>query len=140
MVTSTQTKFELDHVTIRTRDLAVTREFFLNVFELEEKARPAAIQRIPGHWLFAGNRPMVHLIGSYGDGVDRAAEAIDHVGIRLTGYESFRKKLEKLGIQHSLMDLPEISERRIFFHAPGGPLLEAVFSDEPETIPEGSKQ
>ena len=48
MVTSTQTKFELDHVTIRTRDLAVTREFFLNVFELEEKVRPAAIQRIPG--------------------------------------------------------------------------------------------
>jgi hypothetical protein len=27
------------------------------------------------------------------------------------------------------MDLADIGERRLFFHAPGGPLLEAVFSE-----------
>ena len=48
MATTKQTTFELDHVTIRTRDLAATREFFINVFGLEERARPAAIQPIPG--------------------------------------------------------------------------------------------
>ena len=120
----------LDHVTIRTRDLPAARDFFIKVFDLAEGTRPAAIQRVPGHWLYASDQPLVHLIGSHGDGVDQSAEAIDHVGIRLTGYSEFKERLERLGIQYSAMDLPEINERRIFFRTPGGPLLETVF-DEP---------
>jgi catechol 2,3-dioxygenase-like lactoylglutathione lyase family enzyme len=125
----------IDHVTIRTRDLAATRSFFLAVFDLEEGERPQAIQRIPGHWLYSQGRPVVHLIGSQGYGIDRSAEAIDHVGLRLEGYAEFRAKLERLGIRYSLMDLSDLQERRLFFHAPGGPLLEAVFS---EPVPQNS--
>jgi len=119
----------LDHLTIRTRDLNTARDFFIRVFDLDERERPKAIQRIPGHWMYANDQPIVHLIGSRGEGSDRAAEAIDHVGIRLTGYAAFRDRLERLGIQYSAMDLPEINERRIFFRTPGGPLLETVFAE-----------
>ena len=119
----------LDHVTIRTRDLKATRSFFLTVFDLEEGERPLAIQRIPGHWLYSEGHPLVHIIGSQGSGFDRSAEAIDHVGLRLEGYAEFRSKLDQLGIHYSTMDLAEIGERRLFFRAPGGPLLEAVFSE-----------
>jgi glyoxylase I family protein len=120
---------KLDHVTIRTRDLPATRSFLLSVFDLKEGERPLAIQRIPGHWLYSEGRPLVHIIGSQGYGIDRAAEAIDHVGLRMEGYAEFRKKLEQLGIRYSTMDLADIQERRLFFHTPGGPLLEAVFSE-----------
>jgi len=120
---------KLDHVTIRTRDLQAARSFFLRVFDLEEGERPLAIQRIPGHWLYSEGHPLVHIIGSQGSGFDRSAEAIDHVGLRLEGYAEFRSKLDQLGIHHSTMDLAEIGERRLFFRAPGGPLLEAVFSE-----------
>jgi catechol 2,3-dioxygenase-like lactoylglutathione lyase family enzyme len=119
----------LDHVTIRTRDLPATRSFFLTVFGLEEGERPLAIRRIPGHWLYSEGRPLIHLIGSRGYGVGRPAEAIDHVGLRLEGYAAFRQKLDQLGIRYSTMDLADLQERRLFFHAPGGPLLEAVFSE-----------
>ena len=119
----------LDHVTIRTRDLEATRSFFLTVFDLKEGERPFTIQRIPGHWLYAGDHPLVHIIGSQGYGLDRSAEAIDHVGLRLEGYAAFRGKLDRLGIRYSLMDLADLQERRLFFRAPGGPLLEAVFSE-----------
>jgi glyoxylase I family protein len=119
----------LDHVTIRTRDLEATRSFFLTVFDLEEGERPLAIRHIPGHWLYAEGRPLVHIIGSHGSGIDRSAEAIDHVGLRMEGYSDFRKKLDHLGIPYSTMDLADIQERRLFFHVPGGPLLEAVFSE-----------
>jgi glyoxylase I family protein len=119
----------IDHFTIRTRDLAATKAFLINVFDLEERARPAAIQRIPGHWLYSGAHPLVHLILGYGEGADRAAETIDHVGIRLEGYAAFRARLERLGVNYSLMDLPELDERRVFFRAPGGTLLEAVFTE-----------
>ncbi|MBO9123745.1 MULTISPECIES: VOC family protein [unclassified Rhizobium] len=120
---------QLDHVTIRTRDIAGTREFFETVFDLTEGPRPAKIQGIPGHWLYANGAPLVHIIGSPGYGVGHPAEAIDHVGFRLEGYQAFRTKLERLNVRYSKMDLPEIQERRLFFHAPGGPLLEAVFSE-----------
>lgn len=117
----------LDHVTIRTRD------FFREVFDLVEGERPLAIRRIPGTWLYSEDQPVVHIIGSHGSGIDRAAEAIDHVGLRLEGYSAFRTKLDRLGVRYSTMDLGDIQERRLFFHAPGGPLLEAVFS---EPVPE----
>jgi catechol 2,3-dioxygenase-like lactoylglutathione lyase family enzyme len=120
----------LDHITVRTRDLPGTKDFFLKVFdELEERERPKAIHRIPGHWLYAGDRPIVHLIGSNGRGMDGAAEAFDHIGIHLDGYAEFRTKLETLGIRYSTMDLPELDERRLFFRTPSGPLLEAVFHE-----------
>ena len=127
---------KLDHVTIRTRDLQATRSFFLSVFDLREGERPLAIQRrIPGHWLYSEGHPLVHIIGSQGSGSDRAAEAIDHVGFRMEGYAGFRNKLDQLGIHYSTMDLADLEERRLFFRAPGGPLLEAVFS---ESVPQNN--
>jgi catechol 2,3-dioxygenase-like lactoylglutathione lyase family enzyme len=121
---------KLDHVTIRTRDLPATRDFFLKVFDLTEGERPLAIQRrIPGHWLYSEGHPLVHIIGSQGQGIDRAAEAIDHVGFRMQGYAELRNKLDRPGIRYSTMDLADLEERRLFFRAPGGPLLEAVFSE-----------
>ena len=121
---------KLDHVTIRTRDLPATRDFLLKVFDLTEGERPLAIQRrIPGHWLYSEGHPLVHIIGSQGQGIDRAAEAIDHVGFRMQGYAELRNKLDQLGIRYSTMDLADLEERRLFFRAPGGPLLEAVFSE-----------
>lgn len=128
----------LDHITVRTRNLPATKEFFLNVFDdLEERARPKAIHRIPGHWLYTNDKPIVHLIGSNGRGMDGAAEAFDHIGIHLDGYAAFRNKLENLGIRYSMMDLPELVERRLFFRTPFGPLLEAVFH---EAIPNTKEQ
>ena len=127
---------KLDHVTIRTRDLPAMRSFFLSVFDLREGERPLAIQRrVPGHWLYSEGHPLVHIIGSQGSGSDRAAEAIDHVGFRMEGYAGFRNKLDQLGIHYSTMDLADLEERRLFFRAPGGPLLEAVFS---ESVPQNN--
>ncbi|WDZ80141.1 glyoxalase (plasmid) [Ensifer adhaerens] len=120
---------QLDHVTIRTGDIAATRTFFETVFDLTVGERPAAIRRIPGCWLYGEGKPIVHIIGSHGSGFDVAAEAIDHIGFRLEGYATFRAKLDRLAIPYSTMDLADIGERRLFLRAPGGALLEAVFSE-----------
>ena len=120
---------QLDHVTIRTADIDGTRAFFETVFDLTIGERPAAIRPIPGGWLYAEGTPIVHIIGSRGMGFERAAEAIDHVGFRLEGYAAFRARLDRLAIPYSTMDLADIGERRLFLRSPGGPLLEAVFSE-----------
>src|SRR5258705_11328568 len=104
----------LDHVTIRTRDLPATRSFFLTVFGLEEGERPLAIRRIPGHWLYSAGRPLVHLIGSQGYATGQPAEAIDHVGLRVEGYAAFRQKPAQLGIRYSTIDPGGLPERLPF--------------------------
>lgn len=96
---------KLDHVTIRTRDISATRKFFVHVFGMSPGERPAMTRRIPGCWLYSDGRPLVHIIASFGVGMDRAAEAIDHLGFRLDGYSAFRTKLDLLGIRYSKMDL-----------------------------------
>lgn len=121
---------QLDHVTMRCRDLATTRDFFVRIFGLKEGLRPRAIRRIPGCWLYAEDAPIVHLIGARGAGNSPAPEDWDHVGFRLTGYAAFREKLVREGISFSPMDLPELGERRLFLFAPGGQLIETVFREE----------
>ena len=76
---------QLDHVTIRTRDIAGTREFFRAVFGLEVGHRPAAVHGIPGCWMYAEGQALVHLIGSQGHGVDRAAE-VEHPAELVLGH------------------------------------------------------
>lgn len=118
----------LDHITIRTANVSATRNFFLDVFDLlKEKPRPVVIQHIPGHWLYVGDEPILHIIGCHGAGVDCGTEAWDHVGFRLKGYEDFRAKLDRLEIPYSPMELPELNERRIFLRTPFGPVIETVF-------------
>lgn len=124
---------QLDHATLRTRNLPRTLAFFVEVFGLVERPRPRAIRAIPGHWLYAGDDPIVHLIGSHGLGPYHSPEAWDHVGFRLKGYADFRARLDGLGIAYSTMDLEELDERRLFLRAPCGQLIEAVFRNEGET-------
>src|SRR5260370_12400464 len=115
----------LDHVTIRTRDLQATRSFFLKVFDLEEGERPRAIQRIPGHWLYSGGHPLVHIIGSQGYGIDRAAEAIDHVGLPMEGYPDVPNKPDRLGLRYTPIDLPPPADRRPLLAPPLPPPVRA---------------
>lgn len=54
---------QLDHVTIRTRDITATRDFFRAVFDLEVGERPQALRGIPGCWMYSDGQPLVHIIG-----------------------------------------------------------------------------
>lgn len=130
----------IDHATFRSSDMDATRDFFISVFDLLPGARPGLItNRIPGYWLYAQDKPLVHIIPAGDEGYPLPAavlkESIDHVAFHLEGYAAFREKLQRLGIHYSLMDLADIQERRVFIRTPGGQLVEAVFS---EPVPESA--
>lgn len=109
-----ETTMQLDHATIRTRNLSAAKAFFPKRFDLKEKPRPKEIRYSPGHWLFCADRPLVPLVAAAGNGRDGSVEAIDHVGIRLDNYRTPRGKLDHPGIRHSLIDPAAIEERRVF--------------------------
>ena len=121
----------IDHTTLRTEQLEKTRDFLIRVFDLVEGPRPAVIaENIKGYWLYHKKAPLIHLIESRpypGTVTGDAVEAIDHTAFFMEGYDGFRKKLDELNIPYSLMDLPDINERRIFIRTPTKILLETVF-------------
>jgi glyoxylase I family protein len=123
----------IDHTTLRTRELEKTKEFLIRVFDLQPGERPAAIAaNIPGYWLYNKDKPLIHLIQSsyyYKTAIDSSTEAIDHTAFFMEDYESFKHRLTELKVRYSLMDLPEIGERRIFLRTPTGILLETVFRE-----------
>ncbi len=48
----------LDHINIRCRDLAATRDFLVAVLGLEDGFRPPF--DFPGNWLYLDGRPIIH--------------------------------------------------------------------------------
>jgi glyoxylase I family protein len=122
---------EIDHITLRTAHLEETRDFMVRVFDLAVGSRPAAIAaNINGYWLYYKDAPIVHLIESpyyQNELTDTATEAIDHAAFVMEDYDGFKQKLTELRVHFSLMNLPDIGERRIFLRTPTGILLETVF-------------
>ena len=123
----------IDHTTFRTNHLIETRDFLLAVFDLVEGPRPETIvAAVDGYWLYHQNWPLIHIIKSpinTQNRQDDAAEAIDHTAFVLKGYDSFKQKLIDLHVSFSIMDLPEIGVRRLFFRTPTGMLIETIFKD-----------
>jgi catechol 2,3-dioxygenase-like lactoylglutathione lyase family enzyme len=129
----------LDHVTLRTKDPEGAKGLFETVLGLKVGYRPAFA--FPGYWLYAGGRPIVHLIPGQAGPVGRTGEGIDHVAFRLNDYEGMRRKLGRLSIPYSQMDLPELGERRLFIRTPAAILLELVFRDgSAETVASTSRE
>ena len=124
----------IDHTTLRTNELEKTKEFLIRVFDLKSGERPAVIAaNIPGYWLYYKDKPLIHLIeSSYFDktSLDNSSEAIDHTAFYMENYEEFKQKLTEMKVTYSLMDLPDIGERRIFLRTPTGILLETVFREK----------
>jgi len=118
----------LDHVTLRTQDLEGTRAFLESVLDLKPGFRPGF--PFPGHWLYASDEPIIHLISGGGPAFDRGGEGIDHAAFRLTGYQERRRKLDVLGIPYLRMELPGLDERRLFVRTPAGIALELVFRED----------
>lgn len=117
----------LDHVTLRTDALEATRDFFIELLDLETGYRPDF--GFPGYWLYAGGRPIVHLIPGPGGAVERQAETIDHAAFVIDDYAETRRRLDAMGHDYSPQAIPALGERRLFTLTPTGILIELVARD-----------
>jgi len=106
----------IDHATIVTADLDAARRFFVDVAGLTDGARPPF--GVAGHWLYAGGRPVIHLVDSTLPGhAGRATPRIDHIAFRLDGEDEWEALLARLAaarVPYQTADVPLSGEVQLF--------------------------
>jgi catechol 2,3-dioxygenase-like lactoylglutathione lyase family enzyme len=117
----------IDHATILTEDLEATRAFFVEAIGLEEGYRPPF--GVPGHWLYGGGRPILHLASV---GQDRpAAGAIDHFSFATDDLAACLDRLDGAGVGYRCTPLPDGVGAQAFCKDPNGVLIEITCRDGP---------
>jgi catechol 2,3-dioxygenase-like lactoylglutathione lyase family enzyme len=112
----------LDHINIRTADLARTRAFFVEVLGLEEGWRPPF--PFAGAWLYAQGKDVVHLVS-----VDAPLEAsesssLDHFAFDVADYGEALRRVKATKLSFYELSTPGTSVRQIFVKDINGVTIE----------------
>lgn len=113
---------DLDHINIATDRLAETRAFYVDVLGLTERWRPDF--SFDGHWLYAGERPVVHLMTRPTAGVGCDAAALSHVAFAIGDIEGVKRRLDGLGVPCREIGAPDTPIRQLFLTDPNGVVIE----------------
>ena len=113
----------LDHVNIRTENLADLSDFYTRILGLEAGWRPGFESK--GIWLYGGEIPIVHLVE-----VEQAAKAvgrIEHFALRGEDKDAFVKHLVSNNIDYTVKQVPDIGSYQFNVHDPDGNRVEILF-------------
>lgn len=97
----------LDHVNIRTTQLAAMRAWYVDVLGLVDGHRPPFGD--VGAWLYAGDQAVVHLVdvAEPGVGSDKPLK-MEHMAFRATGADEFEARLTTHGQKFTKTDVAAI--------------------------------
>jgi catechol 2,3-dioxygenase-like lactoylglutathione lyase family enzyme len=112
----------LDHVTLRSTDLARTLRFYQQLLGMEPGPRPAF--DIPGSWLCVAGHPALQVLEMPLEG---RGSAIDHVAFEACGRAGLSARLDAAAVPFELVALPDGSALQMFLRDPDGALIELVF-------------
>jgi len=118
----------LNHVTVRTDDLDGTRDFYQDLLGLKVGPRPPL--GFPGHWLYAGEDPVVHLVpksNGIGGGNSQDTGNFDHVAFTATDFKGMRERFKQRGIEFREQQVPASPMRQIFVEDPNKVMVELNF-------------
>jgi catechol 2,3-dioxygenase-like lactoylglutathione lyase family enzyme len=112
----------LDHVNIRTADLAATKAMFVDVLGLTEGWRPPF--PFPGAWLYAGEKDVVHLVAVDQPAAASDGSALDHFAFDITDYDDALKRVRATGLKVFETTVPGSSVKQIFVRDLNGVTIE----------------
>lgn len=87
---------KLDHVNVRTANLAGLIRFYTDVLGLHEGERPPL--GFPGAWLYAGGAPVIHLVEVAQPPQPEGALRLEHFAFSATGLTEFVARLRSRGV------------------------------------------
>lgn len=126
----------IDHVNIRTADVAATCQFFATLLDMEIRNSPGMADRTMGAWICdREGRAVIH-VGSTailypGEEVavlsPEGSGRIHHVALRCRGFDAMVQKLDGLAMPYRTNRVEEVGLRQIFLTETNGILLELNF-------------
>jgi catechol 2,3-dioxygenase-like lactoylglutathione lyase family enzyme len=119
----------MNHFTILTDDVPGTVRFYADLLGLADGPRPPF--DFPGAWLYAGDVPILHVIGGR-PSAELTAGVIDHMAFTAVGLADTLAKLAAHNIRHQCRRLVGAGTWQVFFHDPNGARVELDF-DAAET-------
>jgi len=115
----TATMKRLDHVNILTANLDSMTAWYGRVLGMEPGPRPNF--PVPGVWLYADGRPVVHLIGvTTQPDADPKAVRLEHFALTATGLKDMLAQLEADGERHFFRPVPEAGVVQVNIADPDG--------------------
>jgi catechol 2,3-dioxygenase-like lactoylglutathione lyase family enzyme len=112
----------LDHINIRTADLAGTQAFFTDVLGLVVGWRPDF--PFGGTWLYAGGKDVVHLVEVKSPSAASRGSALDHFAFAIDDYEDAKARLDAAGFAYEPSVSPEGNIRQMFVTELNGVTIE----------------
>jgi catechol 2,3-dioxygenase-like lactoylglutathione lyase family enzyme len=112
----------LDHINIRTADLAATRMLFCDVLGLSEGWRPPF--PFPGAWLYAGDKDVVHLVEVEEPAAASAGSSLDHFAFDISDYDQALQRVKTTGLKFREAETPGTTVRQIFVRDGNGVTIE----------------
>lgn len=113
---------DLDHVNIRTAELARTQAFFTDLLGLKVGWRPDF--PFAGTWLYAGDKDVVHLVEVKTAAAPSKGSALDHFAFAIDDYEDAVRRLDASGIGYVPSVSPEGGIRQLFITELNGVTIE----------------
>jgi len=112
----------LDHVNIRTTELARTQAFFTEVLGLTVGWRPDF--PFGGAWLYAGEKDVVHLVAANWAGAPTRGSSLDHFAFAIDDFEAARAALDAAGTAYEPSAAPNGGIRQLFVTELNGVTIE----------------
>jgi catechol 2,3-dioxygenase-like lactoylglutathione lyase family enzyme len=109
------------------------RDFYVDVIGLSEGWRPDF--DFEGHWLYAGDAPILHLMvseeGSVTNdgGISSTTGHLDHIALTAADLTAVESRLVELGQVYKKKLIPGFNVTQLFLHDPIGLGVELNFSE-----------
>ncbi len=115
----------LDHVNVRTANLESLIRFYADALGLVAGERPPL--GFPGAWLYAGDAPVIHLVGVAEQPQPEGALRLEHFAFSATGLGELTARLERLGIPFKQSRQAGTGNVVVNLHDPDGNRLHVDF-------------
>ena len=114
----------LDHVTVITKDLKKTKDFYINILGMNiDYNRPPF--KFEGIWLSLNNRAVVHIVVKNEHVInENLLPTLDHVAFRAKDIKNIKLNLKKNSISYEEKVTPDNKISQIFLKDPNGIKIE----------------
>jgi catechol 2,3-dioxygenase-like lactoylglutathione lyase family enzyme len=117
----------INHINIRTTDIAASSQFYVDVFDFEFRSIPMGVGQ--ANWLFDKNgRAIIHLRNMAVD--SNSTGPIDHVALDCEGQADIVERLQARGMEYSVFNL-QADHTLVLVKDPHGVMLELNFKGQP---------